>query len=124
MDLKNECQEKVEFYEKKIELLEEVIFNVDNKSLNTPEEIKKNNKLIYDALVNSIKDFTNVNIQLKTSLEENLEKFKENKAQIKRLSRKSLNNENDYSFNEYSEKEDDYYSNMVSNKEIQEIKEK
>ena len=79
MDLKNECQEKVEFYEKKIELLEEVIFNVDNKSLNTPEEIKKNNKLIYDALVNSIKDFTNVNIQLKTSLEENLEKFKENK---------------------------------------------
>ena len=30
-------------------------------------------------MVNSIKDFTNVNIQLKTSLEENLEKFKENK---------------------------------------------
>ena len=27
----------------------------------------------------------------------------ENKAQIKRLSRKSLNNENDYSFNEYRE---------------------
>ena len=79
MDLKNECQEKVEFYEKKIELLEEVIFNVDNKSLNTPEEIKNNNKLIYEALCNSIKDFTKINIKLKTSIEENLEKFKENK---------------------------------------------
>ena len=79
MDLKNECQGKVEFYEKKIELLEEVIFNVDNKSLNTPEDIKNNNKLIYVALCNSIKDFTNINIKLKTSLEENLEKFKDNK---------------------------------------------
>ena len=79
MYLKNECQEKVEFYEKKIELLEEVIFNVDNKSLNTPEEIKNNNKLIYEALCNSIKDFTKINIKLKTSIEENLEKFKENK---------------------------------------------
>ena len=79
MDLKNECQEKIEFYEKKIELLEEVIFNVDNnKSLN-PGDIKNNNKLIYEALSNSIKDFTNINVKLKKSLEENLEKFKENK---------------------------------------------
>ena len=38
MDLKIEVQEKVEFYEKKIELLEEVIFNVDNK--NNKEDLK------------------------------------------------------------------------------------
>ena len=77
MDLKLEHQEKVEFYEKKIELLEEVIFN-DDKNLNNNKNFK-NNELIYKALNNSMKDFTEVNIQLKTSLEENLAKFKENK---------------------------------------------
>ena len=79
MDLKTECQEKVEFYEKKIELLEEVIFNIDNKALNTPQDIKNNNNLIYQALINSIKNFTDINLQLKASIEENLSKFKENK---------------------------------------------
>jgi hypothetical protein len=78
MDLKLEHQEKVEFYEKKIELLEEVIFNDDNKNLNNNKNYKKN-ELIYKALNNSMKDFAEVNIQLKTSLEENLAKFKENK---------------------------------------------
>ena len=77
MDLKLEHQEKVEFYEKKIELLEEVIFN-DDKNLNNNKNSKKN-ELIYKALNNSMKDFTEVNIQLKTSLEENLAKFRENK---------------------------------------------
>ena len=78
MDLKLEHQEKVEFYEKKIELLEEVIFNDDNKNVNNNKNYK-NNELIYKALNNSMKDFAEVNIQLKTSLEENLAKFKENK---------------------------------------------
>lgn len=77
MDLKLEHQEKVEFYEKKIELLEEVIFN-DDKNLNNNKNFK-NNELIYKALNNSMKDFAEVNIQLKTSLEENLAKFRENK---------------------------------------------
>ena len=75
MDLKIEVQEKVEFYEKKIELLEEVIFNVDNK--NNKEDLKNN--LIFQALTNSIKNFTDINIKLKESLEENISKFKENK---------------------------------------------
>ena len=75
MDLKIEVQEKVEFYEKKIELLEEVIFNVDNK--NNIEDLKNN--LIFQALTNSIKNFTDINIKLKESLEENISKFKENK---------------------------------------------
>ena len=79
MDLQNECQEKVEFYEKKIELLEEVIFNGDNKNLNNEQNLKKNNDYIYQALSNSIKDFTEMNIKLKTGLKENLNKFKENK---------------------------------------------
>ena len=78
MDLKLEHQEKVEFYEKKIELLEEVIFNDDNKNVNNNKNYK-NNELIYKALNNSMKDFAEINIQLKTSLEENLAKFKENK---------------------------------------------
>lgn len=42
MDLKLEHQEKVEFYEKKIELLEEVIFN-DDKNLNNNKNSKKMN---------------------------------------------------------------------------------
>jgi len=78
IDLKLEHQEKVEFYEKKIELLEEVIFNDDNKNVNNDKNFK-NNELIYKALNNSMKDFTEVNIQLKASLEENLAKFKENR---------------------------------------------
>ena len=79
MEIKNECQGKVEFYEKKIELLEEVIFNIDNKTLNTPEDIKKKNNLIYQALSDSIQNFTDINLQLKASIEENLAKFRESK---------------------------------------------
>ena len=79
MELTDEYQEKVEFYEKKIELLEEVIFSIDYKNLNNPEKLKKNNQLIYNALSNSIQNFTDINIKLKESLEENIERFRESK---------------------------------------------
>ena len=101
-------------------------------------KVDKRLKLMENNANNTKKDIENIKKNLKEGgnfVKSNEDKEKdvtesedkeilENKAQIKRLSRKSLNNENDYSFNEYSEKEDDYYSNMVSNKEIQEIKEK
>ena len=77
MELNNEVQEKVEFYEKKIELLEEIIFKVEDK--NSDKDPKNDIHLIYQALSNSIKNFTDINIQLKESLEENLSKFRENK---------------------------------------------
>ena len=77
-DLKSEYQEKIEFYEKKIELLEDVIFNVENTNLNKTEIIN-NNKLLYQALTNSMKNFTDINIKLRENLEENLLKFKDNK---------------------------------------------
>jgi hypothetical protein len=78
LDLKNEHQEKIEFYQKKIEILEEVIFSTENKSLNETD-FKTKNKLIYNALANSIQNFTEVNTQLKASLEDNITKFKETK---------------------------------------------
>ena len=78
LDLKNEHQEKIEFYQKKIEILEEVIFSTENKSLNETD-FKNKNKLIYTALANSIQNFTEVNTQLKASLEDNITKFKETK---------------------------------------------
>ena len=46
VDMKLEYQEKIEFYEKKIELLEDVIFNVDNTNMNKTEIINKN-KILY-----------------------------------------------------------------------------
>ena len=77
-ELKSEYEEKIKFYEEKIKLLEDVIFNVDNTT-NNKNDIINNNKLIYQALTNSIKDFTNVNMKLKQNLEERISKFKENK---------------------------------------------
>ena len=77
-DLKNENQEKIEFYQKKIEVLEDVIFSSESKSMNE-KEIINNNILIYNALVNSIKNFTEINKKLKESLEQNITKFKANK---------------------------------------------
>ena len=76
LDLTNHQNEKIEFYQNKIEALEEVIFSSDNKN---EKDLKNKNKLIYTALTNSIQNFTEVNAKLKTSLEENLIKFKENK---------------------------------------------
>ena len=76
--LKLEHQEKIEFYEKKIELLEDVIFNTENRNLNKTEVIQ-NNKLLYQALTSSMKNFAEINVKLKQNLEENILKFKENK---------------------------------------------
>jgi hypothetical protein len=81
IDLKNEHQEIIEFYQNKIDILEDVIFsseNSDNKS-SKENDFKTKNKLICDALANSIENFTEINKKLRNSLEENLEKFKENK---------------------------------------------
>ena len=78
LDLKNEHEEKIQFYQRKIEILEEVIFSADNKSLNE-KDFKNKNKLIYTALENSIQNFTDINIKLKKSLEENMAKFKDDK---------------------------------------------
>lgn len=74
-DLNNEHQDKVEYYHNKIEVLEEVIFSTEKKS----EKDNNKNELIYTALSNSIKGFTDVNVKLKSYLEENLSRFQENK---------------------------------------------
>ena len=78
IDLKTEYQEKIEFYEKKIEILEDVIFNVEDNNLNKTEIIN-NNKLLYQALTNSMNNFAEINLKLKENLEENLIKFKNDK---------------------------------------------
>ena len=81
IDLKNEHQEIIEFYQNKIDILEDVIFsseNSDNKS-SKENDFKTKNKLICDALANSIENFTEINKKLRNSLEDNLAKFKENK---------------------------------------------
>ena len=78
LDLKNEHQERVEFYQKKIEVLEEVIFSIENKNINN-NDLKNKNKLIYNALTSSIENFTELNKTLKKSIEENILKFKDNK---------------------------------------------
>jgi serine/threonine protein kinase len=75
-DLKTECQDKVDFYEKKIDLLEEIVFNTDK---NGEQDLKKNYDYIYQALYNSIKDFTELNIKLKKNLDESLTNFREGK---------------------------------------------
>ena len=79
LDLKNEHQEKIEFYQRKIEILEEVIFSADNNRSLNEKDFKNKNKLIYTALENSIQNFTEINGKLKKSLEENMAKFKDNK---------------------------------------------
>ena len=76
LEIKNECQDKVDFYEKKIDLLEEVVFNTDK---NAEQDLKQNYDNIYQALYNSIKDFTELNIKLKQNLEESLVNFREGK---------------------------------------------
>ena len=77
-EIKSEYEEKIKFYEEKIKLLEDVIFNVDNTT-NSKNDVINNNKLIYQALTNSIKDFTNVNMKLKQNLEERISKLKKKK---------------------------------------------
>ena len=69
-EINTEHYETLEFYEKKIELLENVIFSNDEKN-------KKN--LLYDALEKSITDFNNLNIKLKEGLIKNMTRFQDNK---------------------------------------------
>ena len=69
-EINAEHYETLEFYEKKIELLENVIFSNDDKN-------KKN--LVYDALEKSINDFNNLNSKLKEGLEKNMMRFQDNK---------------------------------------------
>ena len=83
-NLKLEYQEKIKFYEEKIKLLENVIFNSENTNINKTDIIN-NNKLIYQTLTNSIKDFSAVNIKLKENLEERLSKFKDNTQWLKNI---------------------------------------
>jgi hypothetical protein len=119
-DLKSEYQEKIEFYEKKIELLEDVIFNVENTNLNKTEIIN-NNKLLYQALTNSMKNFTDINIKLRENLEENLLKFKDNKKSwlediIK--AKQSFRNEIAYFMNKSIEQPKTIVFEKKDNKEI------
>ena len=44
-----------------------------------------NNKLLYQTLTNSIKNFSEVNIKLKENLEERLSKFKDNTLWLKNI---------------------------------------
>ena len=83
-DLKLEYQEKVKFYEEKTKLLEDVIFNTENPNMNKLDMIN-NNKLLYQTLTNSIKNFSEVNIKLKENLEERLSKFKDNTLWLKNI---------------------------------------
>ena len=120
VDMKLEYQEKIEFYEKKIELLEDVIFNVENTNMNKTEIIN-NNKLLYQALTNSMKNFTDINMKLKENLEENLLKFKENKKFwlediIK--AKQSFRNEISYFMNKTMEQPKTIIFEKKDNKEI------
>ena len=120
MDMKSEYQEKIEFYEKKIELLEDIIFNAENTNLNKAEIIN-NNKMLYQALTNSIKNFTDINMKLKENLEENLLKFKDNKKSwlediIK--AKQSFRNEISYCLNKSMEQPKIIVFEKKDNKEI------
>ena len=83
-ELKLESQEKVKFYEEKIKLLENVIFNTENTNMNKTDMIK-NNKLLYQALTNSIKNFSEINTKLKENLEQRLLHFKDNTQWLKNI---------------------------------------
>ena len=83
-ELKLESQEKVKFYEEKIKLLENVIFNTENTNMNKTDMIN-NNKLLYQALTNSIKNFSEINTKLKENLEQRLLHFKDNTQWLKNI---------------------------------------
>ena len=83
-ELKLEHQEKVKFYEEKIKLLENVIFNTENTNMNKTDMIN-NNKLLYQALTNSIKNFSEINTKLKENLEQRLLHFKDNTQWLKNI---------------------------------------
>ena len=72
-----EHHEIVDFYEAKIDFLENVVFSAEEDKKKSLQ--KNNNKKLYEDLENSIKDFTNINIKLKEHLDKTLEQFKNNK---------------------------------------------
>ena len=74
-----EHHEIVEFYEAKIEFLENVVFTSEEEKKKSLQ--KNNNKKLYNDLENSIKDFTNINIKLKENLDKTMEKFINNKKE-------------------------------------------
>ena len=135
LDLKNEHQGKVEFYQKKIEILEDVIFSSENKGLNE-KDFKNKNKLMYTALANSIQNFTEVNQKLKKNIEENLSKFKEIKKdwlediitakndlrnEISFYLEKSVEKPKEYIF-EKKENKEDYSKENKKNEQIEKLK--
>ena len=103
--------------DKKLKIIEKNVNknknNIENMKSSTKNEENDTKKLEEkDVTESDDKDFTdNKNI---------------NKKRASRIKRKSTEMDNDYSFNEYEEKEEDYYNygNMVSSQEITEIKER
>ena len=103
--------------DKKLKIIEKNVNknknNIENMKSSTKNEENDTQKLEEkDVTESDDKDFTdNKNI---------------NKKRASRIKRKSTEMDNDYSFNEYEEKEEDYYNygNMVSSQEITEIKER
>ena len=106
-NIKSDYQEKIKFYEEKIDVLEDVIFNVENTNLNKNDMIN-NNKLIYQALTNSMKSFTEINLKLRQNLEEGLSKYdKDNNDWINNLvkAKDNLRDEIKYCLEKEKEKE-------------------
>ena len=103
--------------DKKLKIIEKNVNknknNIENMKSSTNNEENDTKKLEEkDVTESDDKEFTdNKNI---------------NKKRASRIKRKSTEMDNDYSFNEYEEKEEDYYNygNMVSSQEITEIKER
>ena len=103
--------------DKKLKIIEKNVNknknNIENMKSSTKNEENDTKKLEEkDVTESDDKEFTdNKNI---------------NKKRASRIKRKSTEMDNDYSFNEYEEKEEDYYNygNMVSSQEITEIKER
>ena len=131
-ELNSELNEKIEFYEKKIQLLEEIIFNPKNKNKTkiNPEQ-KNNSNILYEALTTSIKNFTDINIKLKTTLENNLNKFKDNKntwLEDMINAKKNFRNEMTYYLEKSTETQDKKYFERKStniydkSKEVEELK--
>ena len=101
---------KLKIIEKNVNKNKNNIENIKSSTKNEENDTKKLEEK--DVIESDDKDFTdNKNI---------------NKKRASRIKRKSTEMDNDYSFNEYEEKEEDYYNygNMVSSQEITEIKER
>ena len=101
---------KLKIIEKNVNKNKNNIENIKSSTKNEENDTKKLEEK--DVTESDDKDFTdNKNI---------------NKKRASRIKRKSTEMDNDYSFNEYEEKEEDYYNygNMVSSQEITEIKER